>query len=128
MFNLPIKKPKLIIFLILILGVSLIISPLGTIIAQIGFYEDKNEHTEKIISDKPNLSGFNSLSAFIIDDTGAGDYTWVEAALQSWCTGNGTIDNPYIIKSIAVDGLNSSSCIEIKYSSAYFEIKDSLFY
>ncbi|MBD3197125.1 MAG: hypothetical protein GF317_18870, partial [Candidatus Lokiarchaeota archaeon] len=79
---------------------------------------------------KIKTSSYNNVGPFIIDDNGGGDYTWVQLEGNfSWCTGNGTINNPYIINRIAINGMNSSSCIEIKFSlTSYFVIKNSLFY
>ncbi len=46
---------------------------------------DKNENVEN--TDELNLknSGFWTLSPFVIDDTGGGDYTWTEAVAEEWC-------------------------------------------
>ncbi|MEE9574050.1 MAG: right-handed parallel beta-helix repeat-containing protein [Candidatus Neomarinimicrobiota bacterium] len=68
------------------------------------------------------------LSPFVIDDLGAGDYTWAEAELQAWCSGNGTQGNPYIIDSIEINGLNSSACLYINNSIKYFIVRNSIFH
>ena len=73
-------------------------------------------------------SGSWELLPFVIDDSGGGDYTWAEVATKEWCSGLGTSVNPYIIKNIIIDGLSSLNCITIRYSSAYFIIRDSTFY
>ncbi|MFX0144812.1 MAG: ABC transporter substrate-binding protein [Candidatus Hodarchaeota archaeon] len=68
------------------------------------------------------------LTPFVIDNMGYGDYTWTEAASQSWCTGSGTPEDPYVIEDIAIDGENSESCIVIRFSNAHFIIKDCELY
>ncbi|TFG00410.1 MAG: hypothetical protein EU542_08090 [Promethearchaeota archaeon] len=55
-------------------------------------------------------------------------YDWDNASKESWCTGNGTKTNPYIIEGIKINGKNSSSCLEIRNSNVYFIIQNSSFY
>ncbi|MFX1570684.1 MAG: right-handed parallel beta-helix repeat-containing protein [Promethearchaeota archaeon] len=83
-------------------------------------------------TDNKNLTlykhvGIWTLSPFIIDDLGNGDYTWLEASIQGWCRGSGTSSDPYIIKNIIIDSQNSGSCIEIKNSDAYVVVRNSTF-
>jgi len=81
-----------------------------------------------------NIIKFNYISGplfppVIIDDDGGGDFTWSEAkALFSWCTGSGSYSDPYIIQNLIIDGQNSSSCIEIRDSNAYFRIENCTLY
>jgi len=68
---------------------------------------------------------------FIVDDdisNGAGDYTWAEAVLEPWCTGSGSLSDPYIIQNIIIDGDGVGSCITIQDSDAYFIIQDCTTY
>ena len=65
---------------------------------------------------------------FIIDDTGGGDYTWLEAVLELWCIGSGTFNDPYIIENVTINGGNSETCLEIRNSNVYFIIKNCSFY
>jgi parallel beta-helix repeat protein len=67
---------------------------------------------------------FWPLDPVIIDNKGNGDYTWLQAAAQGWCSGSGTSMDPYIIESLKVNGVNSKSCIEIKDSNSFFTIID----
>ena len=69
-----------------------------------------------------------NLDPFIIDDTGIGNYTWTEAVLNLWCSGSGTISDPYILEYIEINGFNLSSCIIIKNSNMYFIIRNCRFY
>ncbi|MBD3193984.1 MAG: hypothetical protein GF317_02945 [Candidatus Lokiarchaeota archaeon] len=102
------------------------------ILANYNFFLGSGESTLQH-GDKPNLqikaSSLNPLDPFIIDDFGAGDFTWAQAAAQPWCSGNGSINNPYLIEKIVINGKNSSSCLIIRNSlTAHFIIRDSLFY
>ena len=75
------------------------------------------------------LGGFGPffLSPFIIDDTGGGDYTWVQAAAEDWCYGSGTFSNPYVIKNVEIDAGNSGNCLEVRNSNVYFIIQNCTF-
>ena len=78
------------------------------------------------------MGGFDTASVtiavdhfhIIIDNT---DPTkdWEYTALHySWCSGSGTPSDPYIIEDLALDGAHMFTCIEIRYSNVYFEIKN----
>jgi len=67
------------------------------------------------------------LNPIIINDAGDGNYTWEEASKWGWCSGIGTITDPYIIDSIIISGLNSTSCIEIRNSKVFFEVRNCVF-
>lgn len=68
------------------------------------------------------------LMPFVIDDTGGGDYTWKEASKQWWCQGEGTNENPYIIKNVMIDGAGSTYCIYINNSDAHFIVMSCKLY
>ncbi|MFX1568399.1 MAG: right-handed parallel beta-helix repeat-containing protein [Promethearchaeota archaeon] len=88
-----------------------------------GFTSYKQVFIEKI-----RFETYWYLDPFVIDDTGGGDYTWMEAVSQDWCSGNGTLTDPYIIDYIRIDGQNSSNCLTIQNSNATFVISNSSFY
>ncbi|MFX1344643.1 MAG: right-handed parallel beta-helix repeat-containing protein [Promethearchaeota archaeon] len=70
-----------------------------------------------------------TLIPFIIDDTGGGDYTWSQAAVQPWCSGLGTKSDPYIINDISISGyMRNEHCLEIRNSEAFFVINNSRFW
>jgi len=73
-------------------------------------------------------SGHWDLAPFVIDDFGGGDYTWEEASAETWCSGSGTWNDPYIIENVTINGLNASSCITISNSDVYFIIQNSTLY
>ena len=66
---------------------------------------------------------------FVIDDTGAGDYTWSQAVTQPWCTGSGTWSDPYIINDISINGyMRNEHSLEIRNSEVFFIINNSRFW
>ena len=79
-----------------------------------------------------------SVSAFyygpiIIDDNGGtappySSITWAEAVFYDWCSGGGTINNPYIIDDLTIDGQDMNDCLIIRDSSAYFIVRNSFFH
>lgn len=73
------------------------------------------------------ISNSYILSPMVIDDTGSGDYTWGQAVLQPWCYGAGTLNNPYIIENVTIDGGGITNCIVIRDSSKHFIIRNSTF-
>jgi len=78
-----------------------------------------------IVSDKPNTSNYFELTPFSIPN----DYTWAQAAMQPWCSGAGTENNPYIISSVKIDAQNQGIwCLSIESTSVFFQIKNSIFH
>ncbi len=69
-------------------------------------------------------SGHWNLAPFVIDDSGGGDYTWEEASAETWCSGSGTLEEPYLIENVTVNGGNLGSCITINNSAKYFRIEN----
>ncbi|MFX1477539.1 MAG: NosD domain-containing protein [Promethearchaeota archaeon] len=108
-------------YLVLLIGLSIFFCSFITQFKSIGI--ELEEHQKRYRSLKSSFV----LTPFIIDDSGAGDYTWAEAVLQPWCTGSGTQGDPYIIENVFINGGGSGSfsCIEIRESfSAYFIIRN----
>ena len=58
-----------------------------------------------------------------IGDLGDGDLTWSEASAFYWCSGSGTINDPYIIQNMWINGSRADNTILIKDSNVYFEIR-----
>ena len=83
---------------------------------------------EEVSIEKVRFETYWFLSPFIIDDSGGGDYTWAEAVSQDWCSGTGTLIDPYIIEFLRINGQNSSSCLTIQHSNVVFVISNSSFY
>ena len=74
----------------------------------------------------PKSSSWN-LTPFTINDDGSGTYTWGEAVLQDWCTGQGTYDNPYVIEDVIIDATTSGHCLKIVDSQVFFTIRNCSF-
>ena len=67
-----------------------------------------------------NLTG----SPIYIDDNNP-NYNWSKTAFEnSWCRGNGSLSNPYIIENVTINGQSSGSCIEIRNSNVPFIIRN----
>ncbi len=65
------------------------------------------------------------ISPIVID----GNDNWVSlASSEIWCYGNGTINNPYIIENVSIDGQRFGNCLYINHSDVYFEIRNSIFH
>ncbi|MBD3201128.1 MAG: hypothetical protein GF316_14020, partial [Candidatus Lokiarchaeota archaeon] len=117
------KKLRVLLILSFFLLISTFIPSLNSLFGH--FVNDTVEYEEK----NKNISAYTNLDYIHIDDRGAGDFTWSELENAfTWCTGNGTKLNPYIIENIAVNGKNTSSSLYISNSIIYFEIKNCLFF
>ena len=71
-----------------------------------------------------------SMEPISIDDdaTGVGAHNWTWAVSQSWCSGSGTWNDPYIIENIKISGFIYSVGIYICNSNVSFIIQDCLIY
>jgi parallel beta-helix repeat protein len=116
------NQKKLAILFICLLSITYIYVILNSLITTDGTLDHGENKCEIKTSD------FIELDYFHISGLGFGDYTWDEVSGFPWCTGNGTIDEPYIIDNIAVNGQNTSNCLYISHSDIYFIIQNSLFF
>jgi parallel beta-helix repeat protein len=73
------------------------------------------------------ISSHVSINPLIIDEKGNANYTWEEALLEEWCSGNGTKESPYVIRNIFIDGNDSEYCLTIRNSHKYAQILNSTF-
>ncbi len=75
-------------------------------------------------------SSYTSVSSIFINGTangiGARNWTWAES--QTWCSGNGTVDEPYIITGLSIDGQGNSIPIYIINSDKYFNITNCILF
>lgn len=60
--------------------------------------------------------------------TGVGAHNWTWAVSQTWCTGSGTWNDPYIIEDLTIDGFGLTDCIEIQASNVFFIIRNCTTY
>jgi len=119
------KKLKIVFLINLIILLSAFyISNLDT--NRMNEYEDSFQ--DYSIENNLKKAGFWTLTPLVIDDDLGGDYTWLEASSEDWCTGSGTYSDPYIIENIIINGQNSSSCLTIQDSLKYFIIRNCTFY
>jgi len=73
--------------------------------------------------DPPTLKS-SSQSYIFINDTNP-NYNWSKTEKEnSWCSGNGTYENPYIIEDISINGGYQHSTIKIINSMKYFIIRN----
>ncbi len=86
-----------------------------------------NNYNKKIFINLRS-SGSWVLSSIVIDNTGGGDYTWIEAAAEDWCSGSGTWSDPFIIENITINANNTGSALLIRNSDVYFIIRNCTFY
>ena len=74
---------------------------------------------------RPKAAGYWDLTGSPIDINNNWSST---QSTYLWCTGAGTINNPYVIENVTIDGLQKSSCITIKNTNDYFIIRNCTFY
>ncbi|MFX1393399.1 MAG: nitrous oxide reductase family maturation protein NosD [Promethearchaeota archaeon] len=121
------RKTSKVIISILVLGIIFALST----ISNNNFSDDQGKnHGSVELREKTKIksAGFWTLSPFVIDESGGGDYTWEEAALQPWCNGAGTLADPYIIENVTVNGGGSGNGIEIRNSNVHFIIRNCTVY
>lgn len=71
------------------------------------------------------ISGYWDLTSIFIDDSNpTADWAFTSSNYD-WCTGSGTLNDPYLIENVTIDRLGSGSCIRIiKSTGVYFKIKN----
>ena len=86
-------------------------------------YNEEQPTKNYDINNDIKASYIHSMSTpLIIDDTGGGDYTWAEAALEDWCHYDGSF---YLLNSIIFNVNNGAfDCITIRHSTVFFKIRD----
>ena len=123
-------KEKRIIYILMI---GFIISSLNINIID---FQEKMRRYDKKIEETPqyNLksSGYWLLidTTIFIDDTApywSGSINWTTAAAQDWCTGAGTMGDPYIIENLTMIGYDYQACIWIMDSNVHFIIRNCTF-
>jgi parallel beta-helix repeat protein len=69
-------------------------------------------------------SGFWEIEPIEIDDNDPTINWLITKATYDWCSGNGNIDDPYLIENVTIDAGGSGDCISIQNSNVYFKIKN----
>ncbi|MFX0037668.1 MAG: nitrous oxide reductase family maturation protein NosD [Candidatus Hermodarchaeota archaeon] len=118
---------KITIILVTLTFLSLLINRvnLNSKPTKVEMFTNFKEQIEKV----PKSSGYWNLtgSPIIINGAGANNWTWFEN--QVWYGGgDGTLENPYIIENITIDGQSLGNCIEIRDSDDYFIIRNCTLY
>ncbi|TFF85374.1 MAG: hypothetical protein EU551_04170 [Promethearchaeota archaeon] len=115
-------KINLKIEIFIILGIFLI-----SFVFSVNFIDDKFSHNK--YSDLETAKSWDLTgSPIIIDDSDpTKDWAFTESNYD-WCSGAGTQMDPYIIENVTIDGKGSDTCIEIKNSNAYFQIRNCNLY
>ena len=68
-------------------------------------------------------------SPILVDDADPNSNWSKTASENEWCTGNGTLENPYLIENLVIDGNGTAKyCVEIRNSRAYFVVKNCVTY
>ncbi|MBD3351130.1 MAG: hypothetical protein GF364_06560 [Candidatus Lokiarchaeota archaeon] len=82
------------------------------------FTETKMEETNK----EENYSAV--LGSVVADKIHIIGSNWSLAAQETWCSGSGTIEDPYLLENLEIDCLNHHTGIIIENSSVVFEIRN----
>ena len=113
------KTRKSIIILLVLLIVQL--TSISSLLSSNFFQRDANDISV------PKSSGSWIMGPIYIEDLlGMGSqYTWDEAVLEPWCSGSGTLLEPYILENITIDAGGNQSAITIENSNGkYFTIRN----
>lgn len=113
----------LIILGILLFGLGVINKSLTDSIFTIEANDEKYR-ADLISSGFWNLTG----SPILIDGNDPSKNWSYTASHYAWCSGSGTLETPYIIENVTIDGQGVGSCIEIRNTTAYFMIKSCTVY
>jgi len=83
---------------------------------------DESDYEEKPLSHVRNSCIPKSI--IYIDDNNP-NYNWNKTASENeWCSGQGTREDPYIIRNLILNAQNSGCCIIIMCSSIFFRIEN----
>ncbi len=63
-----------------------------------------------------------------INDLPSSLNNWTWAASQAWCSGSGTVGDPYVIENLKINSDSLSNCMTILNSRAVFEIRNCELY
>jgi len=89
---------------------------------------NSNDYNKDFDVFEPKSSSFWTFHSLIINESGGGNYTWQQASAFLWCEGSGAWNDPYVLENITINGQNSTSCITIADSDAYFIVQNCTLY
>lgn len=113
------KTRKFIIILLVLLMVQL--TSILSLLNSNSFRRDANDIS------LPKSSSFWVMGPIHIEDLdGIGpQYTWAEAVVEPWCSGNGSALNPYTIENVTINAGGAESAIYVENSNGkYFTIRN----
>jgi parallel beta-helix repeat protein len=112
-----IRQSKIYLLVLLVVLLTLI-SP---------FFDSDSFQTEINETFAPKSSGFWIMDPIHIEAiTGSGlAYTWNEAVLEPWCSGNGTLLDPFVLENITIDAGGNETALTVENSNGlYFTIRN----
>ena len=114
------KGKKVILFFSLFFIISTNLSSLYNFLDFSGYSVNLTDKSYLKIASYWNLTGSN----IYIDDLNP-SYNWAYTESNyDWCSGSGTLNNPYIIENVTINGQGSGTGIRILNSEKYFKIKN----
>ncbi|MFX1344139.1 MAG: nitrous oxide reductase family maturation protein NosD [Promethearchaeota archaeon] len=121
----PSKKKIITILVNIILGFSIFINVSSYYCQNFnnGYVKEDNENSLK-------QAGFWEIEPFEIYDDDPTRNWLITKATYDWCSGSGTLNDPYVIENVTIDGSGSgmNHCIRIQNSIAYFIINNCTLY
>lgn len=95
-------------------------------------FESSQQNTDGVLENDKKIrlkvAESSEIDPIYIDDSDP-NYNWSKTVVENdWCTGGGSINNPYIIKNVTINGNNTGSCVHIRNSIKYFIIRNCAFY
>jgi len=71
------------------------------------------------------IEGETNVNPIYIDNNDVNN-NWAKInSTYSWCTGAGTVGDPYVISNVSINAQGTGHCIEIKNSNVFFNITNS---
>lgn len=125
-----IKKITIVLFFLMFLGSVITIIDFSNASTNEGAEENLETRANTNANqdaEKPKFWNLTGKPIYINDWWGK--YSWRKTSKKNdWCSGSGTLEDPYILENIIIDGQSSGSCITIKNSRAYFIIRNCTLY
>jgi len=116
--------------LILLVSLTILVSLSAAITSK--YYSNFSPYTETKDPSIYNLKkggswDLTNISIFI-DDSDP-NYNWSKTVSENdWCSGTGTVSDPYLIENVTIDSYYSGTCIEIRNSNNFFRIQNCSLY
>ncbi|MHA2087096.1 MAG: NosD domain-containing protein, partial [Promethearchaeota archaeon] len=89
---------------------------------------DKYSTNADLINNKLKSADYWILTPIIIDDLNP-TLSWYQKVWDhDWCTGNGSLEWPFLIENVTISGGELTNCITIRNSNDFFIIRNCTFY